>query len=229
MIDTAIIAGDIKNKHLDSASSPRKRDSLSSLSSGKTSIPLSKSPKPDEDGSNGETTPERTLSSSTGPITPGNQTPRSSDDNNIPASDYDIIADIIANATAAAASKAGTYSSLSSGKASIATESNVITTASTPIVHNRRSTLNSFFGGTSRSKSETTMTTKETRPRSLFISSSIFGKKRPESEEEKQLKEAGVTVKEIKSTLGKLVVPREITNPMPLVRLEAPQHAKLNR
>jgi hypothetical protein len=29
--------------------------------------------------------------------------------------------------------------------------------------------------------------------------------------------------------LGKLVVPQEIANPMPKVKLEAPQHARLNR
>lgn len=236
MIDAAIMTGDIKNKHLDSASSlVRKRDSFSSLSSGKASIQLSKSPKPEDDQSIGEATPERTLSSSTAPITPENQTPRSSNEKKpIPAnemSDFDIIADIIANATAAASSKSGTYSSFSSGKASISTESNLTSTASTPTLSNRRSTLNSFFGGaTSRSKSETTMTMLENKPRSLFNTSSIFGgKKRPESEEEKELKDAGVTVKEIKSTLGKLVVPREIANPMPQVKLEAPQHAKLNR
>lgn len=229
MIDTTIIAGDIKNKHLDAASL-KKRSSQSSLSSGKASIQLSKSPVQDD----GETTPERTLSSSTGPITPGNDTPRCSDDTkqNIPPSDFDMIADIIANATAAASSKSA-YSSLSLGRASIATtvDSNVTSTASTPTISNRRSTLNSFFGATtSRSKSETTMQqAQETRPRSMFHSTSLFGKKRSETEEEKELKEAGVSVKEIKSTLGKLVVPKEIANPMPLVKLEAPQHAKLNR
>ncbi|KAI7891224.1 uncharacterized protein EV154DRAFT_563542 [Mucor mucedo] len=238
VIDTGIIAGDIKNKHLDAASL-RKRNSQSSLSSGKASIQLSKSPVQEDPGL-GETTPERTLSSSTGgPNTPGNDTPRSSDDDsnkkhNIPtSSDFDMIADIIANATAAASSKSA-YSSLSLGRASIAS-TGIDSTASTPTLSNRRSTLNSFFSSgsvtASRSKSETTamMQQQETRPRSMFHSSSIFGKKRSQTEEEKELKEAGVSVKEIKSTLGKLVVPREIANPMPLVKLEAPQHAKLNR
>jgi hypothetical protein len=64
----------------------------------------------------------------------------------------------------------------------------------------------------------------------LFSSSSIFGgKKRSETEEERELKDAGVTVKEIKSTLGRLVIPKEIANPMPQVKLEVPQHARLNR
>lgn len=64
----------------------------------------------------------------------------------------------------------------------------------------------------------------------LFGTGSLFGsKKKPETEEEKELKDAGVTVKEIKGTLGKLVVPQEIANPMPQVKLEAPQHARLNR
>lgn len=64
----------------------------------------------------------------------------------------------------------------------------------------------------------------------LFGTGSLFGsKKRHETEEEKELKDAGVTVKEIKGTLGKLVVPQEIANPMPKVNLEAPQHARLNR
>lgn len=233
----------------------KKRSSLSSLSSGKASIQLSSKPPPtsteivDDDDSDG--VPTRTISSLTEPITPGYQTPRSSNEKR-PMSDYDIIADIIANATAAASSKSGTYSSLSSGKASIATTpkaadplmvsssstSTISTSPSTTPQKNRRSTLNSFFGTASRSKSETTISTSPAveRPKSmsrsslLFSSSSIFGgKKRSETEEERELKDAGVTVKEIKSTLGRLVIPKEIANPMPQVKLEVPQHARLNR
>lgn len=231
-----------------------KRNSLSSLSSGKASIQLSsKSPSTPlaaeivDDDNASDAIPERTVSSSTAPLTPTNQTPRNSNEkkNAQDMSDYDIIADIIANATAAASSKSGAYSSLSSGKASIAstpvsepimTTTTSSSTASTPTT-NRRSTLNTLFGG--RSKSETTFTTSTTptdtlgkspsRSSLLFNASSLFGKKKQETEEERELKDAGVTLKEIKGTLGKLVVPQEIANPMPIIRLEAPQHARLNR
>lgn len=238
----------------------KKRDSLSSLSSGKASIQLSSKPATplaaDDNDHDSDAMPTRTISSSTAPLTPGNQTPRTSDENKLNGpntmSDYDIIADIIANATAAASSKAGTYSSLSSGKASIATtptlasdpmmaSSSSSTTTSTTTVAPRKSGLNTFFGASaSRSKSETTMSSasiisaEKPRPASrsslLFSTGSLFGaKKKPETEEERELKDAGVTVKEIKGTLGKLVVPKEIANPMPKVKLEAPQHARLNR
>ncbi|GAN08198.1 hypothetical protein MAM1_0193c07705 [Mucor ambiguus] len=264
----AAAASDIKNKHLDSASSSlKKRSSLSSLSSGKASIQLSsKTSTPitgaDDYDHESDTMPTRTVSSSTVPLTPGNQSPRTSNDNKLNGpntmSDYDIIADIIANATAAASSKSGTYSSLSSGKASIATTPSLVlsdpmmTTSSstattnsitTTIATPRKSGLNTFFAASaSRSKSETTMssstntiiTPEKPRPTSrsslLFGTGSLFGsKKKPETEEEKELKDAGVTIKEIKGTLGKLVVPQEIANPMPKVKLEAPQHARLNR
>lgn len=258
---STIAASDLKNKHLDSASSSlKKRDSLSSLSSGKASIQLSSKPAAllaaDDNDHDSDTMPTRTVSSSTAPLTPGNQTPRTSDENKLNGpntmSDYDIIADIIANATAAASSKSGSYSSLSSGKASIATtptiasdpmmtSSHSSTTTSTATAAPRKSGLNTFFSASvNRSKSETTMSsasiisTEKPRPTSrsslLFNTGSLFGaKKKPETEEERELKDAGVTVKEIKGTLGKLVVPQEIANPMPKVKLEAPQHARLNR
>ncbi|CAO3609504.1 unnamed protein product [Mucor hiemalis] len=246
--DSTVVGGiDLKNKHLDSATLS-KRNSLSSLSSGKASIQLSSSKSPgtplaaeivDNDNAS-DAIPERTVSSSTSPLTPTNQSPRNSNEKKSvkDMSDFDIIADIIANATAAASSKTGAYSSLSSGKASIASEPIMTTsssTASTPIT-NRRSTLNTLFGG--RSKSETTFTTttpsdtlgkSPSRSSLLFNASSLFTKKKQETEEERELKDAGVTLKEIKGTLGKLVVPKEIANPMPTVRLEAPQHARLNR
>lgn len=237
----------MKNKHLDSATLS-KRNSLSSLSSGKASIQLSSSKSPGtplaaeivDDDNASDAIPERTVSSSTSPLTPTNQSPRNSNEKKSvkDMSDFDIIADIIANATAAASSKTGAYSSLSSGKASIASEPIMTTsssTASTPTT-NRRSTLNTLFGG--RSKSETTFTAttpsdtlgkSPSRSSLLFNASSLFTKKKQETEEERELKDAGVTLKEIKGTLGKLVVPKEIANPMPTVRLEAPQHARLNR
>lgn len=248
----ALAVVDLKNKHLDSATLS-KRNSLSSLSSGKASIQLSsKSPGTPlaaeivDDDNASDAIPERTVSSSTAPLTPTNQTPRNSNEKKAAKdmSDFDIIADIIANATAAASSKTGAYSSLSSGKASIAstpasepimTTTTSSSTASTPTT-NRRSTLNTLFGG--RSKSETTFTTttptdtlgkSPSRSSLLFNASSLFGKKKQETEEERELKDAGVTLKEIKGTLGKLVVPQEIANPMPTIRLEAPQHARLNR
>lgn len=260
MAADTVIVGDLKNKHLDSASSSlNKRNSLSSLSSGKASIQLSTKPNTplstgviDDDNTSEPSIPERTVSSSTTPRTPTNQsTPRSSNEKKPTStreiSDFDIIADIIANATAAASSKTGTYSSLSSGKASIATTpvsepimatTTSSSTASTPNLNtNRRSALNSLFGG--RSKSESTVTTNtivndtpgkspSSRSSSLF-NTSLFGKKKVETEEERELKDAGVTVKEIKGTLGKLVVPQEIANPMPKVKLEAPQHARLTK
>ncbi|KAI9357212.1 hypothetical protein BD770DRAFT_389282 [Pilaira anomala] len=254
--ETTTSLGDLKNKHLDSASSPlRKRSSLSSLSSGKASIQLSKSPNTplsteivdgDNQSINGAV-PERTLSSSTNPpqTLSGTETPHSSSNEksstipSTPMSDFDIIADIIANATAAASSRPGTYSSLSSGKASITsmasepsltTLSSSTSTGTVPSTPNRRSTLNNLFGG--GSKSESTVSENLTRPSSrssTLFSNSLFGRKKVETEEEKELRDAGVEIKEIKSTLKLLVVPNEITNPMPLVKLEAPQHAKLNR
>jgi hypothetical protein len=139
-------------------------------------------------------------------------------------SDFDIIADIIANATAAASSKSGTYSSLSSGKASIAGDQQLNTSNSTGTSSPRKS---GFFSSSSgRSKSETIQ---RTGSRSSLFGTSLFSRKRIESEEEKELRDAGVTVKEIKGTLGRLVVPNDIANPMPKVKLEAPQHARLNR
>lgn len=235
--------GDIKNKHLSSASSLKKASSFSSLSSGKASIQLSKSPAADTQSLN-ETIPERTVSSSsTEP-----RTTSCSNDNEKRASqlsDFDIIADIIANATAAASSRPGTYSSLSSGKASITssmssepslTTTCSTTTSTTTTSNNRRATtLNNLFGGGSKSESTSLesasrITTSSSRSSNLFSStSSLFGRKKVETEEEKELRDAGVEIKEIKSTLKLLVVPNEITNPMPLIKLEAPQHARLNR
>ncbi|KAI9257662.1 hypothetical protein BY458DRAFT_294428 [Sporodiniella umbellata] len=146
-------------------------------------------------------------------------------------SDYDIIADIISNATAAAASKSGTYSSLSSGKASIASDPR------------SRNSLNSIFGS-SRSRSEPisipTLDSSHKRQStgsnslkksSLMFGSNIFGKKKPIDQDpsKKELQEAGIEIKEIKGTLGCLVVPKDVSDPMPQVKLEPPQHALLNK
>ncbi|RCH79721.1 hypothetical protein CU098_007552, partial [Rhizopus stolonifer] len=131
--------------------------------------------------------------------------------------DGEIIADIIANATAAASSKTGTYSSLSSGKASIATRP-------------RRSTINNPFSS-ARSISEPINKRQSTNSthKPLF-STSLFGKKKKEEDPVKrEMYEAGVKVKEIKSTLGRLVIPKHVSDPLPQVKLELPQHALLNR
>ncbi|GAA5802725.1 hypothetical protein HPULCUR_008199 [Helicostylum pulchrum] len=232
--------GDLKNKHLSSASL-KKTSSFSSLSSGKASILLSKSP-PADTQSLTEAIPERTLSSSsTGPHTTSSPRSSSNEKRASQLSDFDIIADIIANATAATSSRPGTYSSLSSGKASITSSMSsepsltaTCSTTSTTTSNRRATTLNNLFGGGSKSESTsleaTSRTTSSSRSSNLFSStSSLFGRKKMETEEEKELRDAGVEIKEIKSTLKLLVVPNEITNPMPLIKLEAPQHARLNR
>ncbi|KAI8875656.1 DUF726-domain-containing protein [Backusella circina FSU 941] len=243
------VESDLKNKHLESASTGlRKTNSLSSLSSGHASIQVNQRQNSipsglatsqvvdnDDDDDNialadlnkqsGEST---NFVSTFTPEAP--ETPRSSNENkkNEPMSDFDIIADILANATAAASSKNGTYSSLSSGKASIATPT--ISSSSSTVTTPGSTTRLSLFG--SKSKSETTINTDLRQPRkSLLFGTNLFGsKKKPEEDPNKvELQEAGIEVKEIKSTLGRLVVPQEVANPMPEIKLECPQHAKLNR
>jgi hypothetical protein len=236
---------DVKNKHLESASTGlRKTSSLSSLSSGHASIQvgqrqnsmpsgLSSAQVADDDDGTGLADLNKYSGESANfvsPFTPeAPETPRSSNENkkNEPMSDFDIIADILANATAAASSKSGTYSSLSSGKASIATPT--ISSSSSTVTTPGSSRL-SLFG--SKSKSETTTNTDPRLPRkSLLFGTNLFGsKKKPEEDPNKlELQEAGIEVKEIKSTLGRLVIPQEVANPMPEIKLECPQHAKLNR
>ncbi|CAO3594396.1 unnamed protein product [Absidia cylindrospora] len=206
-------------------------------------------------------------------------------------SDMDIIADILANATAAASSKAGTYSSMSSGKASIST-----TAPSTPATavaatstnaammkssSSSRSRGSSGFFGFTRSRSETTQTsasapvtstdltthtdttapinsnsnssndnitcdpavittTKNTTNRSSLSFWTRNSKKStttsvsnnnsiPADQQQALVEECGVEIKEIKTTLGKMVVPGEVIHPMPKVNLEMPQHARINR
>lgn len=211
--------------------------SLSSLSSGKASIqiaPKATSSDPSDCDRNSSSSDLIPTPSTTSTI------PSISSNGKKETTDYEIIADIIANATAAASSKPGTYSSLSSGKASIATETTQ---------QHRRSTLTNLFNSNrprSNSAAKTSMTSNSHHKRqstgsstsssnshrsSLIFGASLFGikKKTEEDPAKRELRDAGVEVKEIKSTLGCLVVPKEVSNPMPQVKLELPQHARLNR
>ncbi|KAG1054799.1 hypothetical protein G6F43_003211 [Rhizopus delemar] len=207
---------DVKNKYADSMKV------TSSLSSGKASIqiiPKTQSSEPINNNRNSSSTEIiPTPSTSTIPSS------SSSSHEKKETTDCEIIADIIANATAAASSKSGSYSSLSSGKASITTRP-------------RRSTLNSLLG---RSRSEPISIANTNKRQStnsihgrssLMFGASLFGNKKKVEEDpvKKELKDAGVEIKEIKSTLGCLVVPKDVSDPMPQVKLELPQHALLNR
>lgn len=158
--------------------------------------------------------------------------------------DMDIIADILANATAAAAlNKNGTYSSISSGKASI---------TSTPTTKtNQSNRASGFFKGFTRSRSDTTTSMSSnqskaentnsqpakshsstsfnpaTPKKSTSITSTFWSRK--STTKPPEIEEMGVEVKEIKTTLGKMVVPGEVVHPMPKINLEMPQHARINR
>ncbi|KAI8370648.1 uncharacterized protein BYT42DRAFT_647867 [Radiomyces spectabilis] len=236
--------------------------SLSSLSSGKASIQLAEDHRPKPFSSSPPTSIQRNSTTTTTTTTtdpnipslsfsyPSTRTPSSSTQGtvaqglcpsssspgirtDVEPSDDDIIADILAKATVAAASKSGTYSSLSSGKASIS-----------PSVSSQTNeadrTSKTFFGMTTRSKSDTTMTvassktsgpsqSENTSMTSIFRRS-LF-KKRGVSDDvvTRELLDAGVQIKEIKSTLGCMVVPEDIVNPMPTITLEMPKHARVNR
>ncbi|KAI8099124.1 uncharacterized protein BX664DRAFT_13492 [Halteromyces radiatus] len=193
-------------------------------------------------------------------------------------SDMDIIADIIANATAAASSKSGTYSSMSSGKASIATPSTTPTPATMMKTSSSSRSRGSGFFGFTRSRSDTASTsasattatmmttattssspspiTNDTTPiiksqssssllettsaispitKKPSSSSSFWSRKSkrntkiPLEHQQALEEECGVEIKEIKSTLGKMVVPGEVIHPMPKINLEMPQHARINR
>lgn len=156
----------------------------------------------------------------------------------------DIIADILANATAAAAiNKNGTYSSISSGKASITSAPTMKTSQS-----NRTS---GFFKGFTRSRSDTTTSVSTNQSKTAAVTSQleksqsssslnpISTKKltsitstfwsRKSTTKASEIEEMGVEVKEIKTTLGKMVVPGEVVHPMPKINLEMPQHARINR
>ncbi|KAI9029050.1 hypothetical protein CLU79DRAFT_525773 [Phycomyces nitens] len=252
---------------------------LSSFSSGKASIQMTvqQAPKPTDQYSPGASTSplSNSLEDTNGPSKSPLSDKKLADDSTLAGlestrkgstdgssksiteglSDNDIIADIIASATAAASSKSGTYSSLSSGKASI-TSTNL--TSETDQTKSK-----GFFSITGRSKSET-LTTESVQQfstniqntssetlrsqsvpnivpasnnttnsnRSSLFGLSLFGKKKnpfADDEAHQALKEAGVEIKEIKTTLGCSIVPDTVANPMPIVVLEAPQHARINK
>ncbi|KAI8149599.1 hypothetical protein BJV82DRAFT_662886 [Fennellomyces sp. T-0311] len=137
-------------------------------------------------------------------------------------SDQDIIADIIAKAAAVSKSSSN-YSSLSSGRASIAQprpESPTMTHSSSETTTAHRFSM-SGDDPSRRSISSS----------SLFSKSLLFKSSRKKTEEQgkQELSDAGVAVKEIKSTLGRMVVPADVVNPMPKFTLEKPQYARINR
>ncbi|KAG1468052.1 hypothetical protein G6F56_004060 [Rhizopus delemar] len=215
---------DIKNRPVDTI---KMAGSPSSLSSDRASIQLSKmhSPEP-SDYVRKSSSSEEVSTGSASTLPSSNPSLHEKKE----MTDYEIIADIIANATAAASSKSGAYSSLSSGKASIAVDSR------------SRSSMSSFFGS-NRSRSEPISipnldndskrqsTGSSSLKRSSLFGTSLFGKKKMQELDpaKKELKDAGVEIKEIKGTLGCLVVPKDVSDPMPQVKLELPQHALLNR
>ncbi|KAI8581319.1 hypothetical protein K450DRAFT_232485 [Umbelopsis ramanniana AG] len=152
--------------------------------------------------------------------------------------DMDLIAGIIANATAAASSKTGSYSSLSSGKASLAPRLTPSASASTQNCSSANVTekraFRDLFGGrpkmthTATAPAQVPIKEVKAEPSSTsFFSKSLFGRRKDEPSDPNQLElvEAGVEVKELKSTLGTMVVPHEISNPLPKVTLEMPKHA----
>jgi hypothetical protein len=157
-------------------------------------------------------------------------------------SDMDLIAGIIANATAAASSKTGSYSSLSSGKASLAPRPSTSTstsdeTTSSATVTEKRPFRDLFGGSRAKGSNTNTTTTSSNSSRELktetssssFFGKGLFGRRKDELSDPNQLElvEAGVEVKELKSTLGTMVVPHQVSNPLPKVTLEMPKHARL--
>lgn len=149
--------------------------------------------------------------------------------------DDEIIAEIIAKATAVSKAS-GQYSSLSSGRASIA---KTRSSDSSPLPVMTQS-LSESSSKPPSIRSIDNHRSSTSNPRNS-ISSSIFGKlvtgssnkkKSSSSDDEKarqELAEAGIEVKEIKSTLGRMVVPDDVVNPMPKITLEKPQYARVNR
>ncbi|KAG2174966.1 hypothetical protein INT43_006028 [Umbelopsis isabellina] len=154
-------------------------------------------------------------------------------------SDLDLIAGIIANATAAASSKTGSYSSLSSGKASVVPRPSISTSTSTQSITKspsaeKRAFRDLFGNGGSRAKPSPTLSnsskdTKQDSASSSFFGKGLFGKRKEDVSDpsQQELAEAGVEVKELKSTLGTMVVPHQVSNPVPKVTLEMPKHARL--
>ncbi|ORY91963.1 hypothetical protein BCR43DRAFT_497558 [Syncephalastrum racemosum] len=134
--------------------------------------------------------------------------------------DDEIIAGIIANA-AAVSKSTGTYSSLSSGRASIFP----------PPVNNNNHTQRP--SSLEQSTSETTQQSDRAEQRRSTSSSSLFSKLKPRKQkadkDQQDLYDAGIEVKEIKSTLGRMVVPDDVVNPMPKITLEKPSFARTYR
>lgn len=149
--------------------------------------------------------------------------------------DDEIIAEIIAKATAVSKAS-GQYSSLSSGRASIA---KTRSSDSSPLPVMTQS-LSESSSKPPSIRSIDNHRSSTSNPRNS-MSSSIFSKlvtgssnkkKSSSSDDEKarqELAEAGIEVKEIKSTLGRMVVPDDVVNPMPKITLEKPQYARVNR
>lgn len=154
-------------------------------------------------------------------------------------SDLDLIAGIIANATAAASSKTGSYSSLSSGKASVVPRPSISTSTSTQSITKspsaeKRAFRDLFGNGGRGAKPSPTLSnsskdTKQDSTSSSFFGKGIFGKRKEDVSDpsQQELAEAGIEVKELKSTLGTMVVPHQVSNPLPKVTLEMPKHARL--
>ncbi|KAG2221428.1 hypothetical protein INT45_005233 [Circinella minor] len=147
-------------------------------------------------------------------------------------SDQDIIADIIAKA-AAVSKSSGNYSSLSSGRASIAQHRPDSPTSTTMITSSSETTTTtSIRVSISADDGKESPSRRSVSSSSLFGKSLLFNKNRKKSQEEKgqqELSEQGIEVKELKSTLGRMVVPTEVANPMPKFTLEKPQYARVNR
>lgn len=155
--------------------------------------------------------------------------------NHVIPNDDEIIAEIIAKATAVSKAS-GQYSSLSSGRASIAKTRS--SDSSPPPIMTQSLSESSSRPASIRSIDNHRSST--SHPRNS-MSSSIFSKlvtggsnnkKKPIKDDEKarqELAEAGIEVKEIKSTLGRMVVPDDVVNPMPKITLEKPQYARVNR
>lgn len=207
-------------------------NSPSSLSSGKASIQITSKAQSSEPLDFDRTSSSSEAISTGSTSTLPSSSPSSHEKKEL--TDYDIIADIIANATAAAAaSKSGAYSSLSSGKASIAVDPRSRHSINGLLASDRsRSEPISIPIHDSTSKRQSTGSSSSSLKRStLLFGSGLFGNKKKIEEDpaKKELKDAGVEIKEIKSTLGCLIVPKDVSDPMPQVKLELPQHARLNR
>ncbi|KAI9491729.1 hypothetical protein BDB00DRAFT_959307 [Zychaea mexicana] len=144
-------------------------------------------------------------------------------------SDQDIIADIIAKA-AAVSKSSNNYSSLSSGRASIAQhrpDSPTMTQSSSDTTASMR-----FSAAVEDNSNTSAPSRRSISSSSLFSKSLLFNKNRKKSSEEQgqqELSEAGIEVKELKSTLGRMVVPEDVVNPMPKFSLEKPNFARVNR